>query len=169
MKWFDDVFLPSLFERSGVNNRLWLTRAQTNICVSNMVRHDVRYDADGYGTKHSASYFSYRWRGRDVRLLYSKKNGCGAIEFYMNEQESDARRKEAEDEASKRRAERIERAKKNPERLARRMDSLVKKLDALRANLSDELSEDAPDEEYITFCTNQITAIENDIQLLHQL
>ena len=34
-KWFNGVFVPSLFERAGVNHLMWLSAKQTQICVEN--------------------------------------------------------------------------------------------------------------------------------------
>lgn len=43
MSWFDDTFLPSLFERFGRETH-WLTRKQTAICTRYMERHTVMVD-----------------------------------------------------------------------------------------------------------------------------
>ena len=94
MNWFDEVFLPNLFEQIGTNNKKWLTIKQTTICLQNMERHVVLYDQDGYGDrKYKSYYFTYSWNDREVELNYSKKNSCGCISFSYNSEE----RKEAEE------------------------------------------------------------------------
>ena len=75
-KWFDEKFLPSLYGKLGGPGELWLTVAQANVCLENM---KVYTTTDGRGFMHTLA--EYKWNGRDVRLIFSKKNGCGRILF----------------------------------------------------------------------------------------
>lgn len=84
MSWFDDTFLPSLFERFGRETR-WLTRKQTAICTRYMEQHTVMVGQLGDRMRHH--YYTREWRGRTVTLNYSKLNGCGTISFGSTEQE----------------------------------------------------------------------------------
>lgn len=88
-KWFDGVFLPSLFERCGTSKSLWLTRNQTSICLDNMEKHTtLTAQFQGDYTKHV--YYTYDWKGRKINLQYSKLNGCGTIAFGMTSDEKSA-------------------------------------------------------------------------------
>lgn len=67
-KWFNDVFLPSLFERAGVNNALWITSKQRQICLD--------YFRD----------YVYTWQNRTIKL-YPCKNGTAQIYFCSTKEE----------------------------------------------------------------------------------
>ena len=111
MSWFDDTFLPSLFERFGRETH-WLTRKQTAICTRYMERHTVMVDQfQGDRTRHH--YYTREWRGRIVTLNYSKLNGCGTISFGSTEQER-------ADLAKRREVERTERELRSLRRLRER-------------------------------------------------
>ena len=127
-KWFNETFLPSIFEKVGAGKQKWLTARQTMICTDNMQKSTVRYDADGYGTMHNHDNYSCKWNGRDVHLSYSKKNGCGCIEFGYNAEEIEAMRIANDAEKARVKADRIERTKKNPERLAKKIEDLKRKI-----------------------------------------
>ena len=133
-KWFNVTFLPSIFEKIGAGNQKWLTVRQTMICTDNMQKSTVRYDADGYGTMHNHDNYSCKWDGRDVYLSYSKKNGCGCIEFGYNAEEIEAMRIANDIEKEKEKAHRIERIKSNPERLAKLVSTLKTKIEILKDN-----------------------------------
>lgn len=115
-KWFYDVFLASLFERASTNKSIWLTQKQTAICVENMEKHTIR-QAQFQGDYTSHNYFTCEWRGRRVNLQYSKLNGCGTIEFSLNDEEISEAHAKIEAEKITIEQERIQRIKKNPERL----------------------------------------------------
>lgn len=76
-KWFEDVFLPSLFERAK-NNVMWLSAKQTQVCVENFDSCEtVRVEAEcGY---YRRKIYKHTWQNRPVSLYYSKLNGCGQI------------------------------------------------------------------------------------------
>lgn len=132
-KWFSNVFLLSIFEEVGAGKQKWLSVKQTAICTDNMNRNTIRYDADGYGTMRNHDNYSCEWNGRKVFLWYSKKNGCGCIEFGYNAEEQAILRAEAEEERARIKKERIERIKRNPERLAKKIDKLKKKINRAEA------------------------------------
>lgn len=83
--WFNDAFLLSLYKRAGLNNTLWLTQKQTAICCQYMTEKTVIIE-DQFGQYRHTNY-TYNWDGREVFLSYSKKNGCGTITFYPNDNE----------------------------------------------------------------------------------
>lgn len=96
MSWFYDTFLPSLLERAGTNNPMWLSRRQTEICIDKMEKHTTmaqQFQGDYY--RHN--YYTMEWNGRSVCLNYSKLNGCGQITFGFTPAEAE--------ESSRRRAE----------------------------------------------------------------
>ena len=67
-KWFDTVFLPSLFERAGVDNAMWITNKQRLTCLD---------------------YFNnyvYTWQNRTIKL-YPCKNGAAQIYFCHTKEE----------------------------------------------------------------------------------
>lgn len=78
MKWFEDTFLKSIFEKCGEEGR-WLSARQTAICIQYMQKQVIAY-GDGFNTFTHNNYF-YSWNGFQVKLFYSKKNGCGKISF----------------------------------------------------------------------------------------
>lgn len=80
MKWFDDVFLPSLFERCGVGD-MWITAKQARICINNMEAKQCR--------RYKAMWciYSYMWRGRQVSFMPAN-HGCGKISFTTNAAET---------------------------------------------------------------------------------
>lgn len=145
--WFENAFLHSLFKRCdpgecGPTHNLWLTRNQTEVCIKYMERHEHRYDSDGYGTMYEHLSYTCRWRGRDVRLEFSKLNGCGCISFGMTDEEQEIRRQEIAAENLRIRLARIERTKRKPERLAKRIEVLTTKLQDLMNQWEDEKQSD---------------------------
>lgn len=127
-QWFSG-FLGSIFDRCGADHGVWLSQKQTAVCVKYMNRSTVRFDADGYGTMCSHDNYTIDWNGRNVFLSYSKKNGCGNISFGMNAEEKAAHKRESEMERARIKAERIERTKRNPERLEKRLAGLRVRLE----------------------------------------
>lgn len=85
-KWFEETFLPSLFERAGTCKPMWLSQKQTAVCTRNMEVHtcDVQYSPVDY---YRHDDYHCTWRGRQVWLYYSSKNGCGRIEFFLNDED----------------------------------------------------------------------------------
>ena len=118
MAWFYDTFLPSIFDRAGTNKGMWLTQKQTAVCTRYMERHSVRTD-DFFGDRNTHLYYTAKWGERDVHLSYSKLNGCGMITFSFDNAEREEATRAAQEERERIDRERIERAKRHPERLAK--------------------------------------------------
>ena len=164
-KWFNGTFLPSIFEKVGAGKRKWLTARQTMICADNMQKTTVRYDADGYGTMRNHDNYSCKWNGRDVNLYYSKKNGCGCIEFGYNAEEIEAMRIANDAEKEKENVHRIERIKANPERLAKRISTIKTKIEILNDNWQAAKDEDDCDAEDDAWYSSEIEKLENELAL----
>lgn len=161
-KWFEEVFLKSIFERCEIGKQKWLSAKQTAICVQYMEMHRARYDCDVYGTMCNHNYYTCEWMERSVVLDYSKKNGCGCITFGMNEEEKVKQQKENEAERERIKRERIERIKRNPERLAKKIDELERKLKSLQDEYEDVIAEN--DEEEIEWVLEEICKVENELK-----
>ncbi len=137
MSWFDDTFLPSLFQRIGPGRARWLTVKQTAICCQYMEPHSVKTNGyQGYSTTHI--YYTYVWDGREVVLQYSKKNGCGTIQFYMNKAEQEAARISREMEKAAEEAAKIQRIRSDPARLEKWVAKLTERLHNLECDLEHE-------------------------------
>lgn len=137
-KWFVDIFMPSIFERAGVGKNIWLSQKQTAVCVSNMEKHvGTHYDEGGL-RRCTHYYFTCEWCGRHVSMSYSKLNGCGSIIFGLNEEEQEKQKREREEEKKRLEIDSIERAKRNPERLAKRIASLKKQEELYIMEVSDK-------------------------------
>ena len=136
-KWFNDIFLPSLFDRAGANNPIWLTAKQTAVCTANMKKNDVRYHSQ-FGFE-SHSFFTAEWNGRKVRLDFSKLNGCGTIFFSLNESEQEEASKKAKEHNEQRRVERLRvMFTKHPQRFNEKLEKLQRELEEMKAdNLED--------------------------------
>lgn len=103
-KWFEETFLPSLFERVGTSDKgRWLSQKQTGVCCRNMELHSCAVQCDPLECYRHDDYYC-KWRGREVWLFYSRKNFCGCIRFGLTEEENAALRaeREAEEKAQKR-------------------------------------------------------------------
>ena len=164
-KWFNEIFLPSIFEKVGAGKQKWLTARQTMICTDNMQKTTVRYDSDGYGTMCNHDNYSCKWNGRDVHLSYSKKNGCGCIEFGYNAEEIEAMRIANDAEKEKEKVHRIERIKANPERLAKRISTIKTKIEILKGNWQADKEEDDCDAEDAAWYASEIEKLENELAL----
>ena len=139
--WLNETFLPSIFERCEVGKEKWLSQKQTAICVQNMARQQVRFDADGYGTMWKHDNYICDWNGRSVFLSYSKKNGCGCITFGYSEEEREVMRIEYESERKRILEERIALTKGNPERLRKTIDSLTQRLEDAKLFYQDDIAD----------------------------
>lgn len=144
-KWFYNAFLPSIFERCKPGKGKWLSQKQTAICIDNMERSTVRFDSDGYGTMWTHDNYTCVWNGRIVHLSYSKKNGCGCIEFGFNDEEIASMKVEHEAEQKRIKAERIERIKSSPERLAKKIADITKKIQGWEEEYHLDLAEGEED------------------------
>ena len=162
-EWFDSVFLPSIFERCEPGKGKWLSQKQTLICTENMVRKQVRYDADGYGTMHTHDNYTCEWEGRVVHLSYSKKNGCGCIEFGFNAEEIASMNAEHEAEQKLIQAERVERIKRRPDRLAKKIEVLTKKIQGWMEEYELDLADG--DEVAVKFDLEAIAELKEELAL----
>lgn len=134
-KWFLDTFLPSLFDRAGTNNPIWLTQKQTAVCVQNMEQHTaITHEYQGCSFAHL--WFSCEWASRNVILQYSKRNGCGTIRFSLNPKEAATYEEEHKKERERIESERVARLKKNPDRLKKEIGRLQKEISSCKTALS---------------------------------
>lgn len=171
-KWFNETFLPSLFEqcKKAGNSQKWLSQKQTAICTDYMEKEIISF-SDGFGSYHRIIYH-YFWNDRKISLAYSKKNGCAVISFSPTKEEqkqAEAARKEERKAIQK---SRIERIKSKPERLERELLRLKKELiriegniiiykNLVAANEADELDQEAYEDDL-----NRIKEIEKKINEL---
>lgn len=137
-KWFDEIFLNSLFNRTEIGKSLWLTRKQTAICVENMEVKTMNYK-NKYGFNYNHLYYIYLWNDREVSLQYSKKNGCGSITFYSNEKEKELNEIESKKEKERIEENRIRLLKKNKERLNKEIKRLQERINILSLELKEDL------------------------------
>jgi uncharacterized Zn finger protein (UPF0148 family) len=115
--WFNDIFLKSLFDKYGINKPQWLTQKQTEICQQNM-QESIKHRGKGEGN-HSNYYTT--WNGRKVILFYSQVNKCGSITFCETTEESEKSKEIYKDNQQ---AEEINRLKRYPELLQRKISDL---------------------------------------------
>lgn len=162
-KWFEQVFLPSIFEKTGVNKPFWLSVKQTEICAENMTVHSTVYDGTGYGIMYNHNYYTCDWNGRKVTLEYSKKNGCGCIKFSMNSEELENHRIEVEAEKIRIKMETVERTKRNPERLAWKIADLTEDIKKLQATYEADLADGF--EDCANFCLERIAELKAELEL----
>lgn len=136
MRWFDEVFLPSIFESMACvpGSCRWLTVKQTKVCTDNMAQKVQPYDPDGYGDRSCAHLvYHYNWRGREVVLQYSKKSHTGSITFGPNQQEVEKAKAERKKREEQKREENITRIRNNPRMLARHVDRLGNEIEYYKA------------------------------------
>ena len=164
-KWFESTFLPSLFERAGTGKPMWLTRKQTAICTENMDLQAVRVENfAGYGSHNN--YFC-EWNGRCVSLCYSKKNGCGTIQFGMNQPEQELAARESELSSKIRNNELMERrlsaAKRHPERYRKIYDDAVFGLQSAKEQLKDSIEYGDPESD-VEFFRNLVLEMQEKVR-----
>ena len=161
-KWFDDVFLSSLFERFGTSSH-WLTQKQTAICTQYMEEHTERIDTKNGIYNHSN--YTYEWRGRKVFLSFSKLNGASTINFSPTAEEIEEIRKKNKERENERQIERIKRAwEKHPEKIQQKTENLLKKIAECKEELQEE--EDPEEIEEIKW---YIADYEQELQLYQNL
>ena len=161
-KWFDEVFLPSLFEYAqktvGLCKNCKISDKQFNICRQNM--EEVKcYDSD---YRINYSYYNYMWNDRQVTV--SRHNNA-YINFSLSIAE-DAQARQKEEQA--REAERIamfDRIKQNPERLEKSLAKKLAKLEKLQNELSEAI-DDEEDDDIIDMIKDDISKLQNDIDFL---
>lgn len=146
MNWFYDTFLPSLLERAGTNQGMWLSRKQTAICIEKMEAHTVRVP-QFQGDYYRHNYYTMEWNGRHIRLNYSKLNGCGQITFGFTAAEAEEAGRRRAEEKRQEDAEHMERKRKwtawarenAPEKLAQRIARYQSKVADLKEGMKDIL------------------------------
>lgn len=139
-KWFDNTFLPSLFNRYGANNPHWITAKQTQVCTDNM-QVNTCIENDGFTTMRH-KYFTYEWNGRKVTLQYSSKNGCGTIVFSSTITEATEASKQNAIAKQSAEVERLRKQKANhPDHFSKR----IAEVEARVNNLKDMIAMDEAD------------------------
>ena len=161
-KWFNKIFLPSLFEYAqktvGLCKNCKISDKQFNICRQNMDEVNC-FDSD-YRVNYS--YYNYIWNNRQVTV---NRYNDAYINFSLSTTETAQARQEEEAEREAEKMAMLEHIKQNPERLEK---SLAKKLAKLE-KLQNELSEAIDDEEesdIIDSIKNDISKLQNDIDFL---
>lgn len=161
-KWFDDVFLPSVFEyvqkSVGLGENCKISDKQFNICRQNMEEHNC-CDAS-YHTNYS--YYSYVWEGRKVIVT---RHTNSYISFSLNSTESEQARQEEEKAREAEKLERLERVKQNPERLQKSLSKKLEKLERLQNELQEAI-DDEEEADIIDCIKDDISKLQNDIDFL---
>lgn len=165
-KWFENVFLTSLFEWVGVGKEKHLTQKQTKVCVDNMKDIVFSYSPNGYD-KYFAVRYEYEWCGRTVHMRYSKLNECGYIYFTATEEEAKKNKEKYEEEHRKREIERLTR--KSPESLKKMISKKQVKLEKLEAELTELMEMDPDDLEEIEWVLEDIEKIKIEISQLGEM
>lgn len=160
-KWFEDVFLQSLYSAAGHAEK-WLTAKQTAICTQYMQRHTARIEtATGY---NSHDNYVYNWDGREVILSYSKKNGCGTIWFGLNCEEQEQARIENEAEKRQNIIETAQRRfKRSPERYYATLDKIKAKINSYQQEI--EESKEEGDTDGLENLVNYVEQLKQELTL----
>ena len=161
-QWFNDVFLPSLFEyvqkTVGLCKNCKISDKQFDICCRNM--EEVKcYDAD-----YRKNYIYYRctWNDREIIVTRYKNN---YISFSLNSVETVQVKQEKEAEREVERIAMLNRIKQSPERLEKSLAKKFAKLEKLEKELS-EAFDDEDDEDIIDMIKNDISKLQEDIDFL---
>ena len=160
-KWFDEVFLPSLFEYAqktvGLCKNCKISPKQYAICIDNM-------DAVNCYNDYRASYTYYRcaWNDRKVTVIRHKS---AYINFSLSTAEAAQARQEEEQARQAEKMAMLERIKRNPERLEKSLARKRANLDELKAKLSEALDDEESDI-VIDTLKNDISKIQEDIDYL---
>lgn len=161
-KWFDKVFLPSLFEYAkktvGLCKNCKISDKQFNICRQNM--EEVNCFNTDY--RVNSVYYRYFWNDREVTVFREKS--C-YISFSFNSAESEQARREDEKAREAEKLERLERIKQNPERLKKSLSKKLEKLENLKNELQEAIT-DQEDADIIDIIKDDISKLQNDIDYL---
>lgn len=161
-KWFDEVFLPSLFEYAektvGLHKNCKISDKQFYVCCQNMEEHNS-YDVS-YGTPHT--YYSYVWNDRNVIVTRHNNN---YISFSANSAETAQARQEEEAEKQAEKIAMYNRIKQNPERLEKSLAKKFAKLEKLQNELSEAI-DDEEDADIIDSIKDDISKLQKDIDFL---
>ena len=162
-QWFNDVFLPSLFEYAkktvGLCKNCKISDRQFDICCRNM--EEVKcYDAD-----YRKNYIYYRctWNDREIIVTRYKNN---YISFSLNSVETVRVKQEKEAKREAERLEKLDRIKQNPERLEKSIARKLAKLEKLKDELSEAIKDEEEDVDIINIIKDDIIKLQNDIYYL---
>ena len=161
-KWFNEVFLPSVFNYAqksiGLCKNCKITDKQFNICRQNM--EEVKCYDTNYRTNYI--YYRYFWNGRDI-IVFRDKNAF--INFSLSDSENEEQRKEEEVQQETEKLERLERIKQNPERLKKSLSKKLEKLERLQNDLQEAI-DDKEEIDIIDSIEDDISKLQNDIDFL---
>ena len=161
-KWFDKVFLPSLFEYAqktvGMCKNCKISNKQFDICRRNMVEHNS-YDAS-YDTSHT--YYNYMWNNRQITVF---RHNNAYINFSLSTTETAQIRQEEETENQARKMAMLENIKQSPERLEKSLAKKLAKLKKLQKELSEAL-DDNEDADIIDSIKDDISKLQENIDFL---
>ena len=161
-QWFDEVFMPSLFEYTqktvGLCKNCKISDKQFNICRQNM--EEIKcYDSD-YRVNYS--YYNYMWNDRNIIVTRHNNN---YISFSYNSAETAQARQEEEAEREAEKLVMFNRIKQNPERLEKSLANKLAKLEKLQNELS-EVLDGEEDDDIIDMIKDDISKLQNDIDFL---
>ena len=161
-KWFNEVFLPSLFEYAqktvGLGKNCKISNKQFNICRQNM--EEVKcYDSD---YRANYSYYSYMWNDRQVTV---SRHNDAYINFSLSTTEAAQARQEEEAERQAEKIAMFNRIKQNPERLEKSLANKFFKLEKLKKELSEAI-DDEEDDDIIDMIKDDISKLQEDIDFL---
>ena len=161
-KWFDEVFLPSLFEYAqktvGLCKNCKISDKQFYVCCQNMEDHSSYHVS--YGTPHI--YYSYMWNDRNIIVTRHNNN---YISFSCNSAEAAQARQEEEAERKAEKIAMLEHIKQNPERLEKSLAKKFAKLEKLKNELSEAL-DDEEEADIISMIKDDISKLQKDIDFL---
>jgi hypothetical protein len=164
-KWFEEAFLPSLFQRTGINSGLWLTQRQTAICAENMICHSVR-DRDTFGDMCSRLYYDCRWNGREVMMQYSKLNGCGMISFGMDAAETQEQERKNQQERDSNEIKHLKRRfERHPEKFFEDMQAVIEEI----AETECELNEHSISERFVIRCQQDLSELRKTLAWMQEI
>ena len=161
-KWFDEVFLPSLFEYAqktvGLCKNCKISPKQYSICIDNMEA------VKGYDSNYriSYTYYNYMWNDRQVTVC---RHNDAYINFSLSTAEDAQARQEEETERQAEKLERLERVKQNPERLQKSLSKKLEKLERLQNELQEAI-DDEEEEDIISMIKDDISKLQKDIDFL---
>lgn len=141
-KWFENVFLQSIFDKTGSNCDKWLTAKQTDVCTRYMDKHTCKVEAYSALDYYVHDNYTYTWGEREVVLSYSKKNGCGLIRFGMDKTEIEISNAEHEKEKDRIEYDRAMRSyTHHPDRYARHISELKNKISYWQEDMQECIQE----------------------------
>lgn len=145
--WFDEVFLPSLFERAGVNNALWITNKQRQVCLD-----------------YFRNYV-YTWQNRTIKL-YPCKNGAAQIYFCHTEKEHQTFLTQHKIDERKKDLTRLQELKKRAENGNEKAFERVKNEVARLKELIQNFTQDIAEGYEIEYAEKKIIEIQEDLAIL---